>query len=891
MNTPNGSPNASSFIPSYEKLLTILDQSQIVIFVLSAEDQWPVKYISDNVVQWGYSSDQFLSNPQLWESLVVSEDCDLTKKIIHESITRHKSQYIVSYRIKTASGEIRWVKDQTNLIYDEQGNLSRLEGVIVDINEEREKDRLIQSMETRFREIINSTQNVAIFYVTPKGEITYANHGFSKVTGYTMQEIYSFDAFTLLHPDEEARRVEIYNNLCQNQQILNEELRIRVKSGEYRMFEFNVSPLMDSCGHLRLAIGIALDVNAKHREIREIKDREQRYRRITEQSSVALFILRENSLEFFNDRLCELTGYSRNEISKMDGQQFVGLAHSDDEAWLRKKILEIFFTNGEFEEEVRMITKDQQVIWLKIHMKFTQGAYYGSISNITRLKEIEVSLKENIHLLETVFESMHEPLLWIEVPSGKILNCNKSAAEFFQISTDLLLVQNIAELHLRADKAKLHHYLFKTSEQETPTNSEFQIVLPSGEKRFVTLYKSSIEFDRQIVQVIYQDITELKRYEEERIRSERIQSISLLAGGIAHDFNNILMGILGNVNLLQLDDNVSPEMRELLANIENATQSAHGLTKQLLTFSKGGDPIRKIENLAHLVKQVVSFVMHGSNCTVQNFLPDVLPTVKIDFHQIFQVFQNLLLNAIQSMKTGGVISIQHEEITVHSEHTINLSPGKYIEISITDQGHGIPEEAFNKIFTPYYSTKIGGTGLGLATAYSIMKRHNGAISFTSEEGKGTTFYLYLPITEQEPQQEPKVPQTNSFSNSGRVLVMDDDPIIQQTVPKILEKLGYDVDTAADGQETIQKYQQSMEVGKKYDVVLMDLTIPGGMGGKDTIKLLRNIDPTIFAVVSSGYSNDPVMAKYQDYGFNAILKKPYTIEELKHLMHHLPKIPT
>ena len=391
------------------------------------------------------------------------------------------------------------------------------------------------------------------------------------------------------------------------------------------------------------------------------------------------------------------------------------------------------------------------------------------------------------------------------------------------------------------------------------------------------------------------DITKIKKLENERIRAQKIKSISLLAGGIAHDFNNILVGILGNVNLLQLDDNFTEEQETTMHDMELAVFRAKELSQQLLTFSKGGSPEKSVSDLEKLIREAVSMVSRGKkNKTVLNFA-DNLPRVNIDYGQITQVITNIVLNSIQASVEQGIIEITTKNISLDEECGIPLPIGDYIKIDIKDNGIGIQEEDKAQIFDLYYSTKSDGNGLGLPICYSIIQRHEGHITFNSKIGVGTTFSIFLPIYLGELELNDKKDQSSSnilkSSQNSYVLLLDDDPIIRKTITKMLNRLEYHVKSFSHGEELLKYYKQERQEKSplNIDAIILDLTIPGGLGGKEIIDQLRALDPDQYIIVSSGYSNDPILINYKKYGFDIALKKPFTFLELKNVFLQRPQI--
>jgi signal transduction histidine kinase/CheY-like chemotaxis protein len=404
--------------------------------------------------------------------------------------------------------------------------------------------------------------------------------------------------------------------------------------------------------------------------------------------------------------------------------------------------------------------------------------------------------------------------------------------------------------------------------------------LPAGRRYIIFDAAPIYNENREIKAAVetLQDITTLKYYEEEVLKLQKLESIGLLAGGLAHDFNNLLTAILGNISLAKTYSDPSSSAFEILTEAEKASLRARDLTNQLITFSKGGFPIKRTVSIASLLRDSVLFMLSGSNIKSEFSIADDLCPVEIDEGQISRVIHNIVVNAVQAMPDGGIVFVSACNIVINQESNLPLEDGKHIQISITDSGTGINNEFLSKIFDPYFTTKPKGNGFGLAIAYSIIRRHNGIIRVKSEPGAGTTFYIYLPASEKEIIPEKKM-EREKIKDSGKILVMDDEEMVRNIAERILCNCGYKVEFAKNGTEAVELYKKAEESGKCFDVVIMDLTIPGGMGGKKAIKLLKELDPDIKAIVSSGYSNDPIMADFKKYGFRGALIKPYKINEL------------
>ncbi len=385
--------------------------------------------------------------------------------------------------------------------------------------------------------------------------------------------------------------------------------------------------------------------------------------------------------------------------------------------------------------------------------------------------------------------------------------------------------------------------------------------------------------------LVFRDITEKVKMQEELLKAHKLESVGVLAGGIAHDFNNILTAILGNLSLAKMQANPGDAIFANLEETEKASLRAKNLTQQLLTFSKGGEPIKKTTSLLEVIRESALFALTGSKNSCEFHFEENIWPVEADDGQIGQVIHNLIINASQAMNDGGTIHVFTKNLMSTAHLSTVVNEGKYIEITINDPGKGIPKESLPYIFDPYYTTKQMGSGLGLASAYSIIKKHNGYISVESEQGEGTTFFIYLPASEKSISPTEFMKEA-ILVGSGKILVMDDEEIVRTVTGVMLDSLGYDSEFAKDGQEAITLYRKAMEDHTPYDAVIMDLTVPGGMGGLDAVAQLLEIDPNVKAIVSSGYANNPIMANFKRYGFVAVVSKPYSIVPLSKTLHEV-----
>lgn len=378
------------------------------------------------------------------------------------------------------------------------------------------------------------------------------------------------------------------------------------------------------------------------------------------------------------------------------------------------------------------------------------------------------------------------------------------------------------------------------------------------------------------------DITERKLMEREFLKTRNLESLGILAGGIAHDFNNLLFSIFGSIGLAK----VQTEREKILQNLRRAEQAcnrAKGLTHQLLTFSKGGSPVRQVTSILDLLNETMDFSLRGSNVKGSISKPDELWAINVDSGQIGQVFQNLIINSIQAMPDGGMIKISCKNLIIGPETSLPVKAGPYVRLTVEDEGPGIPDQDLPRVFDPFFSTKPQGSGLGLSTVYSIIRRHDGHITVESKPGRGAVFHIYLPSLGKVVQgSEGNVWGSGTgelICGKGKVLFIDDEQMVRETAGGMLEKLGYEIVFARDGHEAIGLYLNALMAGSAFDLVITDLTIPGWMGGKEIVRKILELDPEAKVVVSSGYSNDPIISNYSGYGFRAFIPKPYKLEEL------------
>ncbi|MCP4763645.1 MAG: PAS domain S-box protein, partial [archaeon] len=835
----------------------------------------------------GYSEEEILSMDGI--EIIHPDDFERVNSY-REKIFKGESVQNIEYRAKKKDGEYIVASNSVTPILDDKNEVFEVLHFARDITDLKITELKLRESEEKFSKAFMVSPTMLGITQVENGLFMEANEAFFMGLGFKREEVIGKTSIELNIFDEKTREF-LVQEFRKKGYIRNLDLKFNRKSGEQRDGLFNMEFI--NISGIQCFFTMVNDITEQKEAENKIIESESKFRSLVENSPDFIFIADSDGIVQFINRV-----YPQHTLEEIIGKTIYEFIEPEYQEITRQVITEVFKTGipGAVENEgvgPENSTRFYRTRYVPIKSDDKITNIIGITTDITESKIAKQKIEMSNFLLNTAEKIAHTGSYEWDLKNKKIIMSD----ELFNIydiipppnrSIDPVLnsEESISEIlkvihpdDLSFFKKSIENILKGIADEFI----EFRIIIKNGEIRYIRSMGNLIFDESGIPSKLIgtvQDITERKKINEERARSQKIESIGLLAGGIAHDYNNILVSILGNIQLLQLT-HPNEEQNDLLKDLYSASIRASDLTKQLLTFSKGGAPIKKPESIKRIVEESMSFSMSGSKSKAEIFMEEPISAVNVDAGQINQVINNLLINACQAMPNGGNINIELREIEQKNNKYPNLSDGKYIEIIVADSGDGIQFEDQPKIFSPYFTTKSSGNGLGLATCYSIIKNHRGNITFESERGIGTTFYVYLPISyEILPLKEEK---SIKFVGEGKILIIDDDKSIHRIFKLLLKRLNLQMESAYDGEEGLRKYKEYLNSGNKYSAIISDLTIPGGLGGKETIAELKKMDPNVKVIVSSGYSTDPIMAEYKKHGFDAVLSKPFTINALKDVL--------
>jgi len=581
-------------------------------------------------------------------------------------------------------------------------------------------------------------------------------------------------------------------------------------------------------------------------------------------------------------------GWSREELL---ARPFFDLVHPDDMPATR----EIAARLQKGKEAIAVINrcrcKDggyKWIMWNSFPLP-DDGLIFAVAHDITKRKQGEDELAREKERLSVTLRSIGDAVISTDI-DGHIVLMNSVAEELTGLGLAEAGGKPLAEvLHIFNEETgePCADPVRRVLQSGTTVSSgdSIKLVSHSGKEYIIADSAAPIKDANNTITgvvIVFRDTTEKYKIEQSILKTQKLESLGLLAGGIAHDFNNLLSGIFGFIEMSRahIKANQAPLADDLLAKSMQVFNRAKNLTRQLLTFAKGGEPIRKFGNIDKTILQTVQFALSGSNVRAEFDIAANLWPCDFDANQIGQAVDNIVINAKHAMPDGGLLKVSARNMVITKTTPLPLDNGRYVCLCFSDYGKGIRKEDLPKIFDPFFTTKKSGSGLGLTTSYSIIKKHDGHIEVASNPGKGTTVSLYLPVSAEKKHKKSNTPISGQKPVGGKILVMDDEDYIREVMDKMLKQMGCTVVTTANAEQTIIEFKNAIEEGDHFCAVILDLTIPGGAGGRDIVGKLLEIDPHAYIVAASGYSEDPVMSDPVKYGFKTKISKPFRMNELR-----------
>ncbi len=791
--------------------------------------------------------------------------------------------------LKRKNGKPIPVATSTHLMFAPDGTFMGVEGIFRDITCQRSVDEALRSSEDKFSRAFSQAPLLMTISDIETGRYIEVNNRFCEISGFSQSDAIGQTSLEIgwISP---AERDRVMVALERDNRVQDIEVQLIAKDGR-PVFCLYSAEVINVDGTDRL-LSIAQDITQRKKDLEALDYANECFQQALSSTQHILYRLnvKKRCYDYLSPTFELVTGHPVDQFKQTSLEKLQDFFHPDDQERIFGLIAEkISSTPGktfDLDIEYRLQKADGTYCWL--HDSSTaclddQGeleCFFGTAHDITERRHTAALLKESEERYRQLVE---QSAAWIWKTDAGLRHTytNENVERILGYPPEEFCSMDIMKLVHPDD----HDALRKTFDRAISGGYGWSgLVL-----RWLTRDGSwrSIEssggplFDEDGVfiglQGVDTDLTDRLQLQHEREKGQRLESLGLLAGGIAHDFNNILTGIVGNLSLARMMIDRDHRAAERLEECEKAAKRASELTQQLLTFARGGEPVKKSVDAPRLLNEAVSFGLRGSSVKGVLELEDGLWPIYVDEGQINQVLNNLLINATQAMPDGGTVTVRGDNIA--TVDPLGMS-GRFVRLKIRDTGVGIPPDILPKVFDPYFSTKQGGSGLGLASVYSIVTRHGGSVTVSSEAGHGTEFVICLPAAAELAPQE----QDDVFTHSGscgaeRILVMDDEEMIIDVASIMLSELGFTVDTCSNGAEAVARYKAALEQGMPYDFVILDLTVPGGMGGLEAGRRIREMDPNATMIVSSGYSHDAVMADLHDHGFAGAVMKPYSIDTL------------
>jgi len=786
-------------------------------------------------------------------------------------------------------------KDRVWLIVDaepqlsDEGTVRQVVCTFVDITERKNAEAALRASEMRHRSLFEfSPMGIHQYELEEDGRLIFtgANPAANQILGVdnsifvgkTIEE--AFPALVDTEVPSRYREVAKTGKLWQTEQI---EYSNGAISGAFAVVAFKTGE--------RSMVAKFQDITVRKKAEDELRESASRFRSTFDQSPVgSVLVGLDKKFLRANPAFCAFLGYDENELI---GKTIADVTFPEDADIGMPELGQL--ASGELEiaaAQKRYVRKDGVIVWGELSISLVRDAtgkpsyFLPIIKDISDRKKAELLVKEQNELLSLFIR--HSPVYCfikeVTPKYSKVLQASENFQEMIGIPGSKMVGKTMEELYPAAfaEKMTADDWAVVSNGNILKMDEEF------NGKKYATIKFPIKQGGKTLLAGYTIDITERKKAEEDNLKyaqqlqqTQRLESLGVLAGGIAHDFNNLMGGVFGYIDLA-IEEKSKPLSSSYLSKAMETIERARGLTAQLLTFSKGGSPVRKVTSLFPFIQETAQFALSGSNVASKFFIEENLWQCSIDKNQISQVIDNLVINAKQAMSGGGTIDLTARNASFGETGHPVLVKGSYVELSLRDTGSGISPETMPHIFDPFFTTKVKGHGLGLSTCYSIINRHGGYIDVESELGKGTTFHVYLPaVTEVVTEQAPVMV---IHSGSGIFIIMDDEDVVRETLCYMLESLGYVTIGCTDGAKTIDCLIEATRMKKELAGLILDLTVPGGLGGKETIAEIRKLNPEIPAFVSSGYADDPVMTNPKDYGFTGSICKPFTKSELARLLN-------
>ncbi len=869
----------------------------VVIFRWRNAPGWPVEYVSKNVKKvFGYSVDDFVSGRICYSDLIHHQDIERVASeltIAFDSSDTHFEHD--PYRIIRKDGDTILLDDYTLIQRIEDGEATHFLGYVTDITHRVNTDRELTRIRKEQSIILNNIP-VGVSFVRDQ-KFIWSNKMVTTLTGYSNKELAGINLSKHLWSQRDSRKIniEVSKQIRRGKKYQGEWL-MRRKDGSkaialLKAIAINPSNLSQG------VIWVVDDISAQKMIEKNLKESEKKFSTVFQKSPSALSLTRveDGKLIEINKGFTRIFGYSEDKAQGKTSLE-LNIWLSKDE---RNKVMMELLQKGQLDEkETQYRTKSGKVIDCKISATLVkinnEVVILAEIIDITKQKKIETEHLEQFNQLTTLMETIPDAV-FLKDEEGRWLLTNHVARQLFQLEDFSWQGKTDKEMAIERPSFFDVHETCAVSDEVAWQQKELSIGIENipaedGSTHIFEVRKMprmDSYGNRKALVTIGRDITERKKAEDEKeklklelYQAHKLEAIGVLAGGIAHDFNNILSAILGNIQLASFRVKKDTITTSLLSNAQKATKRAAKLTQQLLTFSKGGDPIKETTTLPEIIIESTDFVLSGSQVSCDYVFQDDLWMVNVDGGQISQVIQNIILNAKQAMPEGGRINIRCDNVEdVAAEISLGLHDGNYVRVTIQDTGIGITLEITDKIFDPYFTTKQEGSGLGLTICHSIIKKHGGHITTKSIPGEGTIFTIYLPAEHSVSTSVAKQKKTKPVAKAAKIMVMDDEEMIRDLTKSQLSALGHEAVLVVDGEQAIKTYQEMQDSGTPFDLVIMDLTIPGGTGGREAAQQLLQLDPEAKIIVASGYSNDPVMANYHEYGFCNAIAKPFDLDAL------------